>query len=57
MAVVSGDLPVYGSIIKRVFPQYGIPYFIDEKKTHNAKPHCGLYTDLSAGNKPGLPLR
>lgn len=32
MAVVSGDLPVYGSIIKRVFPQYGIPYFIDEKK-------------------------
>jgi len=32
MAVVTGDLPVYGSIIKRIFPDYGIPYFIDEKK-------------------------
>jgi ATP-dependent helicase/nuclease subunit B len=32
MTVVSGDLSVYGSIIKRVFPEYGIPYFIDEKK-------------------------
>lgn len=32
MTVVSGDLPVYGTIIKRIFAEYGIPYFIDEKK-------------------------
>lgn len=32
MTVVSGDLSVYGSIIKRIFPEFGIPYFIDEKK-------------------------
>ncbi|MFA6697817.1 MAG: helicase-exonuclease AddAB subunit AddB [Eubacteriales bacterium] len=32
MAVVVGDLASYGSIIKRVFVEYGIPYFLDEKR-------------------------
>ncbi len=32
MTVVSGDLSVYGSFIKRIFTEYGIPYFLDEKK-------------------------
>ncbi|HHY83616.1 MAG TPA: ATP-dependent helicase/deoxyribonuclease subunit B, partial [Clostridiales bacterium] len=32
MTVVSGDLTVYGSIIKRVFSEYGIPFFLDEKR-------------------------
>ena len=32
MTVVSGDLSIYGSYIKRIFPEYGIPYFLDEKK-------------------------
>jgi dTDP-4-amino-4,6-dideoxygalactose transaminase len=32
MTVVSGDLSVYGSLIKRVFTQYGIPFFLDEKR-------------------------
>ena len=32
MTVVSGDLSVYGVIIKRVFTEYGIPFFLDEKR-------------------------
>jgi ATP-dependent helicase/nuclease subunit B len=32
MTVVSGDLSVYGTLIKRIFNEYGIPCFIDEKR-------------------------
>ena len=32
MAVVSGDMETYGGIIKRVFSEYDIPYFLDEKR-------------------------
>lgn len=32
MAVISGDMDSYSSVIKRVFTEYGIPYFLDEKK-------------------------
>lgn len=32
IAVVSGDMDSYGSIIKRVFTEYEIPYFLDEKR-------------------------
>lgn len=31
IAIISGDLNKYSSIIKRTFKEYGIPYFIDEK--------------------------
>ncbi|NLM03418.1 MAG: helicase-exonuclease AddAB subunit AddB [Clostridiales bacterium] len=33
MAVVTGDLESYDAIIKRVFEEYGIPYFMDEKRS------------------------
>lgn len=33
MAVVSGDLEGYRGVIKRVFEEYGIPYFMDEKRS------------------------
>jgi ATP-dependent helicase/nuclease subunit B len=32
MAVVSGGMDSYSSTIKRVFAEYGIPYFLDEKR-------------------------
>ncbi|MCI8327820.1 MAG: helicase-exonuclease AddAB subunit AddB [Lachnospiraceae bacterium] len=32
-AIVSGDAPTYANYIKEIFPTYGIPYFVDEKKT------------------------
>ncbi len=32
IAVVSGDMEVYGGIIKRVFLEYDIPFFLDEKR-------------------------
>jgi ATP-dependent helicase/nuclease subunit B len=32
MAVVSGGMDHYSSTIKRVFEEYGIPYFLDEKR-------------------------
>lgn len=33
MAVLAGDIKVYGGIVKRVFTEYGIPYFMDEKRS------------------------
>ncbi|AKL96785.1 ATP-dependent helicase/deoxyribonuclease subunit B [Clostridium aceticum] len=33
IAVVSGDFEGYSGIIKRVFEEYDIPYFIDEKRS------------------------
>jgi len=37
IAVVSNDLDKYGSLIERAFDEYGIPYFMDQKRTvmHN----------------------
>lgn len=32
IAIVAGDLDAYGRMIKRVFQEYGIPYFMDEKR-------------------------
>ena len=32
IAVVTADMESYGSIIKRVFSEYGIPFFMDEKR-------------------------
>ncbi|SDK95154.1 helicase-exonuclease AddAB subunit AddB [Natronincola ferrireducens] len=33
IALVSGDFEGYGSTIKRVFEEYGIPYFMDQKRS------------------------
>ncbi|MCC5912181.1 MAG: helicase-exonuclease AddAB subunit AddB [Clostridiaceae bacterium] len=33
IAVVSGNFEGYSSIVKRVFEEYGIPYFMDEKRS------------------------
>ena len=33
ISVVSNGLSIYNPIIKRVFSEYGIPYFIDEKRS------------------------
>jgi len=38
IAVVSGNIKGYGPIIKRVFDEYGIPYFIDEKRDIMSNP-------------------
>ncbi|MCH3965969.1 MAG: helicase-exonuclease AddAB subunit AddB [Clostridium sp.] len=38
MAVVSGDLEGYENIIKAVFTQYGIPFFIDKKRNIDDNP-------------------
>ncbi|MFZ5969583.1 MAG: helicase-exonuclease AddAB subunit AddB [Bacillota bacterium] len=37
MAVVCNDMDSYGVLIRRVFDEYGIPYFLDEKRSilHN----------------------
>ncbi len=32
MAVITGDLDTYGSVMRRVFYEYEIPYFLDEKR-------------------------
>ena len=36
-AVITGDLPSYGSIVRQVFSEEDIPFFIDEKRAliHN----------------------
>ena len=31
-AVITGDLPTYGNYIREIFPRYGIPCFVDEKR-------------------------
>ncbi|WIF95357.1 helicase-exonuclease AddAB subunit AddB [Caminicella sporogenes] len=33
IALVTGAMDVYGPIIKRVFSEYGVPYFLDEKRS------------------------
>ena len=33
IAVIAGDLASYGDLIRRIFPEYGIPFFVDEKRT------------------------
>ncbi len=33
IAIVNGSMDIYTPIIKRVFSEYGIPYFIDEKRS------------------------
>ena len=33
IAVITGDMGSYSMIVKRVFQEYGIPYFIDEKRS------------------------
>lgn len=32
-AIVCGDPAVYGSCVREIFPEYGIPFFIDEKRS------------------------
>lgn len=32
IAVITGDMAAYQNYIKRVFPEYGIPYFMDESR-------------------------
>ncbi|MCD7955008.1 MAG: exodeoxyribonuclease V subunit gamma [Lachnospiraceae bacterium] len=32
IAVIAGDLNAYGNYVKRIFPMYGIPVFIDETR-------------------------
>ena len=46
---------VYGSIIKQVFPEYGIPYFIMKKKPVIQNPIVTWY--LVACNRSGFPKR
>ena len=33
IAVITGDMGSYGMLVKRVFQDYGIPYFLDEKRS------------------------
>lgn len=33
IAIITGDLASYGNYVRRIFEEYGIPYFIDETKT------------------------
>ena len=33
MAIVCNDLDSYGSMIKRTLDEYGIPYFLDQKRS------------------------
>jgi len=44
IAVVSGDLIGYETIIKQIFDQYEIPYFMDKKKTILLHPLVELLT-------------
>ena len=38
IAVLSCDLELYGDLIKRIFPDYGIPFFLDERQDVTADP-------------------
>lgn len=38
ISVVTNALDIYGSVIKRVFQEYDIPVFVDEKKTISGNP-------------------
>ncbi|MBE5997382.1 MAG: helicase-exonuclease AddAB subunit AddB, partial [Lachnospiraceae bacterium] len=33
IAVIAGDLASYGDLIRRIFPEYDIPFFVDEKRS------------------------
>ena len=39
IALISGDLPLYGDLVRRIFPEYDIPFFIDEKRTLLTHPY------------------
>ena len=39
IAVVAGDLPSYGDLIRRIFPEYGISFFVDEKRNASHHPY------------------
>jgi ATP-dependent helicase/nuclease subunit B len=32
IAVITGELPAYQNYVRRIFPEYGIPYFMDESR-------------------------
>ena len=38
IAVVAGDLSMYGPLVKRVFDEHGIPYFLDQKRLSMEQP-------------------
>lgn len=38
IAVVTGDLAGYGPLVEQYFPKYGIPYFMDHKKSLMSNP-------------------
>ena len=46
ISVICNDISDYGSIIKRVFKEYGIPCFIDEKKSIMHNPFVEYTTAL-----------
>ena len=39
IAVIAGDLASYGDLIRRIFPEYGIPFFVDEKRNALHQPY------------------
>lgn len=46
MAVITGDLSVYGSTVTAAFEKAGIPYFLDEKKKLENNPLAELIEQL-----------
>lgn len=48
IAVVTGDLALYGNYAERVFEQYGIPYFSDYKRNAMANPAVACIRSLLA---------
>ncbi len=39
LAILTCDLSLYGDLIRRVFPEYGIPVFIDERRNAAPEPY------------------
>lgn len=46
IAVITGDLSVYGSLIGAAFDKAGIPYFMDEKRLLSGNPLAQLLEEL-----------
>ena len=56
IALISGDMETYAREIRRVFPKYGIPCFIDETKRVLLKSVPGIYEGGAGNADPRLQL-
>ena len=43
IAILTGDLTTYGDLARRIFPESGIPVFVDERKTMSQNPGIAFY--------------